>query len=173
MIKKCDYPNCEKAGICRAPKSRSLNEYHHFCKDHAAEYNKNWNYYQDMSAEEIEADWERQTFGAPLKDKKQAVADTADYLNFLNDFIAGRGAFDKIPKKSSVPASVVKALKTLELPVTAGKADARAAYRRLAKQYHPDTAKKLNARAAAAKFAEISEAHKTLEKYFKGFGAKN
>jgi len=173
LIKKCDFPKCDKAGVCRAPKSRSLSEYHYFCKEHAAEYNKNWNYYQGMNAEEIEADWERQTFGTPLKDKKQALDDTADYLNFLNGFISGRKMFDKMQRAPALSAPVVKAFKSLELPITAGKADVRAAYRRLAKQYHPDTAKKLNARSAAEKFAEISNAYKSLEKHFKGLSIRH
>ena len=70
MIKKCDKPGCTRAGTCRAPKNRELKDYWWFCKEHAAEYNKNWNYYAGMTPDEIEADWETQTFGAPLKDKK-------------------------------------------------------------------------------------------------------
>jgi hypothetical protein len=58
MIKKCDKPGCGKAGTCRAPKSRDLKEYWFFCTEHAAEYNKNWNYYADMTPDEIEEDWE-------------------------------------------------------------------------------------------------------------------
>jgi len=167
MIKKCDHHNCDKAGICRAPKTRDLKEYYFFCKEHAAEYNKNWNFYQDMSNDEIEADWERQVFGTPLKEKQQAKTDTADYLNFLNDFIHGRAAFDKVPKKQAVTGAIMNAFKTLELPPTATLKDVRAAYRRLAKMYHPDTAKKMNAASAAEKFAGLSNAYKTLEKYFK------
>ena len=83
MIKKCDKPGCTKAGTCRAPKSLDLREYWFFCQEHAAEYNKNWNYYADMSPEEIEADWERQTFGAPLKD-----TDTAN--NFFRRFTSNK-----------------------------------------------------------------------------------
>ena len=56
MIKKCDKPGCGKAGTCRAPKSRDLKDYWFFCQEHAAEYNKNWNYYADMTPDEIEAD---------------------------------------------------------------------------------------------------------------------
>ena len=69
MIKKCDHPGCNKAGTCRAPKTRDLREYWWFCREHAAEYNKNWNYYAGMTPDEIEEDWERQTFGAPLRDR--------------------------------------------------------------------------------------------------------
>ena len=101
MIKKCDHPGCTKAGTCRAPKTRDLREYWWFCREHAAEYNKNWNFYAGMSPEEIEEDWERQTFGAPLKDKAQAEQDNRDYINFLNDFITGRTTFDKTPPRKN------------------------------------------------------------------------
>ena len=87
MITKCDHPGCTKAGTCRAPKSRDLKEYWWFCKEHAAEYNKNWNYYANMTPDEIEADWERQTFGAPLKEKTKSNADNDDYIKFLNFLI--------------------------------------------------------------------------------------
>ena len=43
MIQKCEHAGCTKAGTCRAPKDRTLREYWHFCTEHAAEYNKNWN----------------------------------------------------------------------------------------------------------------------------------
>ncbi|MCL2757777.1 MAG: J domain-containing protein [Alphaproteobacteria bacterium] len=168
MIKKCDFQGCDKAGICRAPKSRDLKEYHFFCREHAAEYNKNWNFYQGMTNDEVEADWERTVFGTPLKDKTAAQIDTADYLNFLNGFLTGRGDFDRAPKRpAAATRGIVAALKTLELSPTATLRDVRAAYRRLAKLYHPDTASSLNAKSAAEKFAEISTAYKTLEKHYK------
>ena len=122
-----------------------------------------------MSADEIEAEWERETFGAPLKDKNKAAIDTADYLDFLNGFLTGRGAFDKMAKssRSTMPSAVVKAFKTFDLPITAGWKEVQSTYRRLAKLYHPDTAKKLNAKSAAEKFAALSIAYQSLEKYFK------
>jgi len=58
-------------------------------------------------------------------------------------------------------------LKTLELPVTATWKEVQTQYRKLAKVYHPDTAKKLNAKSAAEKFTNLSLAYQTLEKYFK------
>lgn len=166
MIKKCDHLGCTKAGTCRAPKSRDLNDYWWFCKEHAAEYNKNWNYYEGMSPEEIEEDWERQTFGSPLKDKKQAEQDNKDYINFLNDFITGRSTFDKIPpKKNVLPNGVIKALKTFDLPITASWREVSARYRSLAKKYHPDTTKS-DKNIAAETFSNISAAYDILKKYF-------
>ena len=164
MIKKCDHAGCTKAGTCRAPKSRDLKEYWFFCQEHAAEYNKNWNFYANMTADEIEDDWERQTFGAPLRDKNDANADAADYVKFINDFINGRSQFDRRPAPSKTPGSVTAALKTLGLPTTAGWRDVGARYRTLAKKYHPDTA--TDKKNAAAEFTKISAAYETLKKHF-------
>ncbi|MCQ2580636.1 MAG: DnaJ domain-containing protein [Alphaproteobacteria bacterium] len=164
MITKCDHPGCTKAGTCRAPKNRDLREYWHFCPEHAAEYNKNWNYYADMTPEEIEADWERETFGAPLKEKTKSNADTADYIKFLNDFLSGRGQFDYTPPKSKLPTSISGALKTLGLPLTASWREIGTKYRALAKKYHPDTA--ADKSSAAAEFTKITTAYNTLKKHF-------
>lgn len=164
MIKKCEHPGCTKAGTCRAPKTRDLKEYWFFCQEHAAEYNKNWNYYADMTPDEIEADWERQTFGAPLKDKNTANADAADYVKFINDFITGRATFDKTPARTTLPRGVVGALKTFDLPISASWREISAKYRTLAKKHHPDTAH--NKDAAGAEFAKISAAYEVLKKHF-------
>ena len=161
MIKKCDFPGCQKAGTCRAPKTRDLKEYWNFCQEHAAEYNKNWNFYANMTPEEIEEDWERQTFGEPIK--KRSEQDSADYIKFLNDFITGRSAFDKMPPKKSLPANIISAFKTLELPITASWREIGARYRALAKKYHPDTAKD---KSSGSEFTKISTAYQTLKKHF-------
>lgn len=161
MIKKCEHDGCNKAGTCRCPKTRDLREYWYFCPEHAAEYNKNWNYYAGMSADEIEEDWERQTFGSPLKDKATANADEADYVKFLNDFITGRSVFDKMPaKRSALPGPVMSALKVFDLPISASWRDVGARYRALAKKHHPDRS------GSATEFAKISSAYDTLKKYF-------
>ncbi len=164
MIKKCDHPGCTKAGTCRAPKSRELKDYWFFCRDHAAEYNKNWNYYADMSPDEIEEEWERDTFGTPLKDKEQANNDAADYAKFINDFISGRATFDRRPARGALPANVTSALKIFNLPITASWRDVGIKYRALAKKHHPDTA--ANKENAASEFARISASYDILKKHF-------
>lgn len=164
MIKKCDHSGCTKAGTCRAPKTRDLKEYWFFCQEHAAEYNKNWNYYANMTPGEIEAEWERETFGAPLKDKNSANADAADYAKFINDFLTGRVSFDNASTRRTLPGPVMTALKTLDLPVTATLREVGARYRALAKKYHPDMA--ADKKSAADKFAKIADAYETLKKHF-------
>lgn len=159
MIHKCDKPNCTRAGTCRAPKSRDLREYWHFCPEHAAEYNKNWNYYANMTAEEINADWERDVFG----ESKSSNITADQYAKFINDFITGRTAFDKMtPKKSATPNAVAVAFRTLDLPITATYREVGNAYRKLAKLHHPDTGKK-----DSGQFTKITAAYTTLKKYFR------
>lgn len=168
MIKKCDFKGCTKAGVCRAPKSRNLNEYYWFCKEHAAEYNKNWNYYAGMSNDEIEQDWERETFGISDKDRAAAEAANAEYIDFLRNFLNGRSAFDTTSARKRpvrAPAAVSNALKVFELPPTANWREISAKYRALAKTCHPDTAK--NKSAAASEFTKISAAYDDLKKWFK------
>ena len=165
MIKKCDHSNCNKAGTCRAPKSRDLHEYWNFCQDHAAEYNKNWNFYADMTPEEIEADWEKQTFGAPLKDKETANQDSADYVKFINDFLTGRNNFDHVAPVKTLPSKIISALKVFDLPISASWREIGVRYRALAKKYHPDTAK--NKKTATTEFTKISNAYKILETHYK------
>jgi len=165
VITKCDHIGCTKAGICRAPKNRDLKEYWWFCKEHAAEYNKNWNYYANMTPDEIEADWERETFGTAQKDKEQATKDEADYINFLNDFINGRSIYDKVATKKILPTRISSAFAVFGLPITASWRDIGAKYRVLAKKYHPDTSN--NKDASTTEFTRITSAYDVLKKYFK------
>ena len=165
MITKCDHPGCNKAGTCRAPKTRDLKEYWWFCKEHAAEYNKNWNYYANMTPDEIDAEWERETFGIADKDKEKVNKNEADYVQFLNDFLSGRSTFDKMPAKKTIPSQIVSAMQVFGLPITATWREVGTRYRMLAKKYHPDTAQ--NKKSSTAEFTRITAAYETLKKYFK------
>ena len=165
MITKCDHPGCTKAGTCRAPKSRDLKEYWWFCREHAAEYNKNWNYYANMTPDEIDAEWERETFGIADKDKEAVNKKEDEYVQFLNDFLTGRSSFDKMPAKKTVPSQIVSALHVFDLPISASWREIAARYRTLAKKYHPDTA--TDKKSSANEFTRINTAYETLKKYFK------
>ena len=54
LPRRCDWPGCEDMGEYRAPKNRGLRSYYWFCLDHVRGYNTSWNYYEGMSADEIE-----------------------------------------------------------------------------------------------------------------------
>ena len=154
MITKCEHLNCDKAGICRCPKDRRLVDYWRFCQKHAAEYNKNWNYYAGMSADEINKEWEKDTFGDLPK------GDNSDYQKLVSDFLHGR---TRMPaRKKSAPSEVLNALKVMGLTVMDGWADVQKRYRILAKQEHPDTSKSKE----QSQFVKIGKAYQTLKKHF-------
>ena len=59
----CDMPGCNCIGTFRAPKNRDLNEYYYFCEEHIVEYNKAWNFFEDMSDEEIQTHMRNNIYG--------------------------------------------------------------------------------------------------------------
>lgn len=155
MITKCDHLNCTKSGTCRCPKDRSLKTYWNFCTSHAAEYNKNWNYYAGMTQKEIDKEWEKDTFGDANE------TDNSDYQKLIFDFVNGK---TKIPPKTkSIPSDVVLSLKTLGLSGVRDWASVQKKYRALAKREHPDTKKSCD----HSEFSKINSAYQTLKKYFK------
>lgn len=167
MLKKCDFPGCDKAGTCRAPKTRDLREYWNFCPAHAAAYNKNWNYYENMSPDDIEAEWERDTFGESTRDRDARVAADAEYTQFIKNFLTGHADFDiGTPRRRTLPTSISNALRVFSLPPDASWRDVQSSYRKLAKQYHPDTTKHSDRKMATDKFTKISAAYDSLKKYF-------
>ena len=62
--RKCHFKGCEEIGEYRAPSSpKDLGKYIWFCLKHIKEYNKKWNYFSDMTADEIEAFIENDIIG--------------------------------------------------------------------------------------------------------------
>src|SRR5260370_40118293 len=52
----CEQPGCRLWGEYRAPRARDrLNEHRWFCLEHIREYNKKWDYFAGLDADEIEA----------------------------------------------------------------------------------------------------------------------
>ncbi len=51
-VRLCDRHGCDKPGDCPAPKSPNSPERWYFCAEHAGEYNRGWNYFEGLSAEE-------------------------------------------------------------------------------------------------------------------------
>jgi hypothetical protein len=50
----CQWANCTKRGLYRAPKERGAEgEYYYFCREHVAAYNKAYNYFAGMDDSEV------------------------------------------------------------------------------------------------------------------------
>src|ERR1044072_8807643 len=54
-VRHCDRHGCEEPGDRPAPKSPNSRERWYFCEPHAAEYNRNWNYFEGLTAEDAAA----------------------------------------------------------------------------------------------------------------------
>ncbi len=137
----CDRYGCNEKGDCPAPKSPNSKERWYFCQQHAGEYNRNWDYFEGLSAEEAaarEAD-ERRDAGGYHQSAHQQWAGPGD----------GTRSRDEM-----------RALDLLGVEVDAPFEDIKLAWRRLAKSNHPDV--KPNDKDAAARFTAIQAAYEVL-----------
>ena len=118
-VRLCDRDGCEQPGDRPAPKSPNSPERWWFCEAHAAEYNRNWDYFAGLSAEEAarrEADERRDASG---------FGQSSHYK------WAG-------PGDGTRSRDEMRALDALALGTDASFDEVREAWRRLAKANHPD-----------------------------------
>ena len=54
-VRTCDRDGCNAPGDRPAPKAPNRPERWYFCEAHAAEYNRGWNYFEGLTAEEARA----------------------------------------------------------------------------------------------------------------------
>ena len=52
QVRLCDRHGCSEPGDRPAPKSPNSRERWYFCEAHAAEYNRNWNYFEGLNEEQ-------------------------------------------------------------------------------------------------------------------------
>ena len=175
--KPCDCKGCKREGIYRAPKDRTLKNFYWFCLEHVQEYNKNWNFYEGMSPDEIEMQirldlvghrptWQvNDLYANALKDpldilglskgrqKKRRV------LPEMDDF-ESKDAHIKRPFLATVEH--LDAIRTLNLnpPITVE--TVKVQYKNLAKKYHPD--KNAGSKEAEEMFKNITGAYRLLMK---------
>ena len=156
--RRCDHPGCSMPASARAPKSRDLmNEHYWFCQPHAAEYNRNWNFFAGMSEGEIRArqEAEQTTGGRPTWDFKASrrsreaasfasafARGTGGYQDPFNMF--GHGGFGAGPRPAAPDTGrrlgklERNALADLDLDDNAEGPAIRARYTELVKRCHPD-----------------------------------
>ena len=142
-VRMCDRHGCKEPGDRPAPKSPNSPERWYFCLEHAAEYNRNWNYFEGLTAEDAAA-------------REAAEQREANGFNHARHY--GWGG----PGDGSRSRDEMRALDMLELESDAGFDEIRAAYRRLAKEHHPDL--KPGDAEAAARFQGIQAAYDVLRK---------
>ena len=118
-VRLCDRHGCNDAGTCPAPKSPNSKDRWYFCQQHAAEYNKNWDYFEGLDKEEAA---ER----ARTEQRDNAGFAEAQHYGWGG---SGDGTFSR---------DELRALEVLGLETDATFEDVKKAWRNRAKELHPD-----------------------------------
>jgi len=142
-IRLCDREGCNEIGDRPAPKAPNSRERWYFCEAHAAEYNKNWNYFAGLSPEEA---------------ARRAAEEERGNSGFRQSAQwkwAG-------PGDGSRSRDEMRALDALELESDADFAAVKAAHRRLVKETHPDA--NAGDEEAAKRFKQVQAAYDVLKK---------
>lgn len=173
--RRCDHPGCRRPGSAKAPKSRDLiNDHYWFCQPHAAEYNKQWDFFAGMSEGEIRAHQEARatgdrptwSFKASNRSREAAAAASRSAHTFSDPF----GIFGAARRRAEANEEAGRhlgklernALADLDLQNDAQPTVIRARYTELVKRCHPDA--NGGDRSAEHKLQRVIKAYKTLQK---------
>ena len=175
----CAVEGCAGAGEYRAPKDRSLSDYHTLCLEHVRAYNAGWNFHAGLSAQELEqeirsaATWDRPTWklgtlGAGLRGSfRTGRMHVHDPFGFADDTDFDARARAKREEKAYAanPHTPLirardKALKIFDLTWPVTLESLRQRYKVLVKQHHPDA--NGGSPEAETRMKIINEAYQTL-----------
>jgi DnaJ-like protein len=141
-VRLCDRVGCNLPGDRPAPKSPNSRERWYFCETHASEYNRNWNYFEGLDAEQA------------AKREREEQADASSYRQSAHYQWGG-------PGDGTRSRDEMRALSVLGLETDADYKEIRTAYRQLAKLHHPDL--KQGDKEAEERFREIQAAYDVLK----------
>lgn len=166
----CAWSGCLEFGEFKAPRSRqALRDYQWFCLEHIREFNRAWNYYYDMSNDQMEAairsdtTWNRPTwpFVGDGHINNSARPNPYHFDSIRDPF----GLFSEIPssdRTSHADSSgrIGQALNILGLQMPISFDEVRARYKSLVKRFHPDA--NGGDKEAEEKFKAINTAYEIL-----------
>ncbi len=161
----CEAPGCHLHGEYRAPFARDrLDQYRWFCLEHVRDYNKKWDYFAGLDAEQIEqhirADttWRRPVW--PLGARRSGGPRIHDPLGLSDDAGLGERPAPRMDGSEQLTPAERSAIEILELSWPLTQADVKSRYKELVKLHHPDA--NGGARDAEEKLKEINAAYSTL-----------
>jgi hypothetical protein len=162
----CEMPGCRLHGEYRAPFARDkLDQHRWFCLEHVRDYNKKWDYFAGLDAEQIEqhirADttWRRPVW--PLGGRRGGNGPRIhDPLDLSNEAGLFERPAPKMDGSEQLTPAERNAMGVLELSWPFTLAVVKSRYKELVKIHHPDA--NGGAREAEEKLKEINAAYSTL-----------
>ncbi|MCA8901234.1 MAG: J domain-containing protein [Hyphomonas sp.] len=147
----CDHANCDLEGTHPAPRRKGTGRFY-FCFQHAAEYNRSFNFFEGMSEAQAASFVRNEQYGhkrtwrfgtGPMAGKK--AADQFDPRRWagrrffdMDDVAEATGGSATSGKRSTLQ---MRALRELDLEGDASPADIRARYAEYIRRFHPDSNK--------------------------------
>ena len=168
----CAHPGCVLPGEFKAPLSAAdfdgPGRWRFLCLDHVREHNARYNFFDGMSAEEINraqspiAGWERPSrrFAANGADPPPAWGDFVDPLDAIGARFGQRRRDSAVSSRFN--RAEQRALSVLGLGDEADRHALRRRYSTLVRRYHPD--KNGGDRSHEGRLGEVIEAYQTLRK---------
>jgi curved DNA-binding protein CbpA len=141
-VRICDRHGCTEPGNCPAPKSPNSPDRWYFCEQHAGEYNRGWNYFEGLTAEEA------------AEREANERRDASGFAESKHNSWAG-------PGDGSRSRDEMRALELFELDPDTDFESIKLAWRRMAKSNHPDV--KPGDAEAAKRFQAIQAAYEVLK----------
>ena len=139
----CDWKDCKEIGSYKAPTEKdNSKKYRLLCLEHIKEFNKNWNYFENMNDSEIlefiKADmtWHKPTQNFSAQDNFFKIL----WNNALKEDLNKNG-YDKNHVKLahfSFSDKDLKAFEILGLDVSINWEKIRSKFKKLVKKFHPD-----------------------------------
>lgn len=165
----CEHDGCDLAGEHPAPK-RFGDGKHWFCKQHAAEYNRSFNFFDTMTDEQLKAFNEQARYGfsptwkmgsGPMGGSKAAKAGDPRTWKGASFFEDAAQAREQRRSQRGATGVAKRALAELDLEPTAKPAEIRARYAEYVRRFHPDS--NSGDRSSEDKLNRVIRAGKTLK----------
>jgi curved DNA-binding protein CbpA len=142
---RCQHPGCMLDGVHRAPKGRLREgEYFRFCLQHVQEYNKNYNYFNGLSDDDVAAfqkdalTGHRPTWTMNVHAREAARAGDAEAAAAAIERLRRARAEAAQKPRRTIGNAARRALDVLGLDDAADPDAIRQRFKELVKRFHPD-----------------------------------
>ncbi len=166
-ISQCCAKGCKESGTHRVLLDlNNPKKINYMCLDHIKEYNKNLNYYANMTAEEIESEikadtiWRKPTW--PFRGDARDFQSARDFFCVFED---RSNYFEERGRKEVWPSEIAGAAKVLGVSLPVEMSHLKKTYKQAVKEYHPDLHHGKKDR--EEKLKKINIAYKILSNFIK------